>query len=149
MRRPSMFEFAGGEPAFLALAAAIHERVLQDAELNHAFSKGSDPHHIEHLAAYLGEVFGGPARYSEWHGGHSAMLAIHAGNGIGNDWARRFVDCFMQAVDDAQLPDNREFRAGLRSFIERAVIEVESVAPPGYRVPKGMSTPRWSWEGGL
>ena len=51
MARPSMFEFAGGEQAFLALAAAHHERCLQDPELNHPFSHGGDPNHLEHLAA--------------------------------------------------------------------------------------------------
>jgi hemoglobin len=33
--RPTLFEFAGGEPAFLALAAAHHARCLEDPELNH------------------------------------------------------------------------------------------------------------------
>jgi hypothetical protein len=33
MTRPSVFEFAGGEPAFLALAAAHHERCLADPVL--------------------------------------------------------------------------------------------------------------------
>ena len=30
MPSPSIYEFAGGEPAFLALATAHHERCLQD-----------------------------------------------------------------------------------------------------------------------
>src|ERR1700720_4512357 len=76
--RPSIYDFAGGDDAFLALAAAHHERCLQDAELNHPFSHGVNPAHIENLAFYWAEVFGGPARYSELHGGHSAMLDIHA-----------------------------------------------------------------------
>src|ERR1700716_2205456 len=79
MDRPTMFEFAGGEPAFLALAAAHHERCLQDPELNHPFSHGVNPEHIDRLAAYWAEVFGGPARFSELYGGHSAMLGLHAG----------------------------------------------------------------------
>src|SRR5206468_2382223 len=64
-RRPSIYEFAGGAEAFLALAAATHERCLQDPELNHPFSHTSDPNHLEHLAAYWAEALGGPARYSE------------------------------------------------------------------------------------
>src|ERR1700737_4632101 len=117
MARPSMFEFAGGEEAFLALAAAHHERCLQDPELNHPFSHGTAPHHLEHLAAYWAEVFGGPARYSNSHGGHSAMLEIHARQGSGDDYGPRFVACFMQAADDAGLPDDHDFRAGLRSYM--------------------------------
>ncbi|HEV2034748.1 MAG TPA: group II truncated hemoglobin [Candidatus Dormibacteraeota bacterium] len=147
MARPSMFEFAGGDPAFLALAAAHDERCLQDPELNHPFSHGVNPQHIENLAAYWAEVFGGPARYSKSHGGHSAMLGIHAGQGAGEDYGPRFVACFMQAADDAGLPDDPDFRAGLRSYMEWAVGEVLSYSPHGAQTPAGLPVPRWSWNG--
>ena len=142
-----MYEFAGGDAAFLALAAAHHLRCLQDPELNHPFSQGLNPQHIENLAAYWAEVFGGPARYSESLGGHSGMLAIHAGHGAGDDFGPRFVACLMQAADDAGLPDDLDFRAGLRSYMEWAVGEVISYAPPGTEVPGGLSVPRWTWHG--
>jgi hemoglobin len=142
-----MFEFAGGEPAFLALAAAHHERCLRDPELNHPFSHPGHPQHIERLAAYWAEVFGGPTTYSESCGGHSAMLDIHAGQGSGEDYGSRFVACFVQAADDAHLPDDPDFRAGLRSYMEWAVREVLSYSPPGVPVPAGMRVPRWSWNG--
>jgi hemoglobin len=142
-----MFEFAGGDPAFLALAAATHERCLQDPELNHPFSHGLNPQHLERLAAYWAEVFGGPTRYSESYGGHSAMLGIHASTGAGDDYGSRFVACFLQAADDVGLPDDPEFRAGLRSYMEWATREVISYAPPGSRVPDGLPVPRWSWSG--
>ena len=147
MARPSIFEFAGGEAAFLALAAAHHERCLQDPELNHPFSHGVNPQHVERLAAYWAEVFGGPARYSGSHGGHSAMLGIHAGQGAGADYGPRFVACFMRAADDAGLPDDPDFRAALRSYMEWAVEEVLSFSPQGTEVPAGLSVPRWSWNG--
>ena len=85
-RRPSIYEFAGGAEAFLALAAATHERCLQDPELNHPFSHTSDPNHLEHLAAYWAEALGGPARYSESLGGQAAMLMVHAGQGSAPDF---------------------------------------------------------------
>jgi hemoglobin len=145
--RPSIFEFAGGERAFRALAAAHHERCLQDPELNHPFSHGVNPEHIENLAAYWAEVFGGPARYSESHGGHSAMLGIHAGQGAGEDLGSRFVACFVQAADDAHLPDDPDFRASLRSYMEWAVEEVLSYSPRDAQVPTELAVPRWSWNG--
>ena len=147
MARLSMFEFAGGDPAFLALAAATHERCLQDPELNHPFSRGVSPQHVERLAAYWAEVFGGPARYSESHGGHSTMLEIHAGQGAGDDFGPRFVACFMQAADDVGLPDDPDFRAGLRSYMEWATKEVISYSPSGSKVPAEQRVPRWSWNG--
>jgi hemoglobin len=147
MDRPTMFEFAGGELAFLALAAAHHERCLQDPELNHPFSHGVNPEHIDRLAAYWAEVFGGPARFSELYGGHSAMLGLHAGQGAGQDYGPRFVACFMQAADDVGLPDAPDFRAALRSYMEWATEEVVSYAPQGSEVPAGLPVPRWSWSG--
>ena len=149
MARPSIYDFAGGHRAFLALAAAHHERCLQDPELNHPFSQGVDPAHIERLAAYWAEVFGGPARYSKSHGGHSTMLGIHAGQGAGDDYGPRFVACFMQAADDAGLPDEPEFRGALRAYMEWAVTEVLSYSSEGSTAPAGLAVPSWSWSGRL
>jgi hemoglobin len=142
-----MFEFAGGNQAFLALAAAHHERCLQDPELNHPFSRGVNPDHVKRLAHYWAEVFGGPARYSDLHGGHSAMLETHARQGAGEDYGPRFVACFMQAADDVGLPDDAEFRAGLRSYMEWATHEVISYAPSDAQVPADLPVPRWTWNG--
>jgi hypothetical protein len=86
-----MFEFAGGEAAFLALAAAHHQRCLEDPVLSHPFSHPGNPEHIERLADYWAEVFGGPPRYSESFGGHSGMLGIHAGQGADDDLGARFA----------------------------------------------------------
>lgn len=146
-RRPSIYEFAGGAHAFVALAAATHERCLQDPELNHPFSKTSDPNHIEHLAAYWAEVFGGPERYSDSLGGQSGMLAIHAGEGTGPDFPQRFTACFMQGVDDAGLPADKKLRTALRSYMEWATRIVDSYSPPGAKVPDGLPLPRWNWNG--
>jgi len=142
-----MFEFAGGEPAFLALAAAHHQRCLEDPVLAHPFSHLGNPHHIERLADYWAEVFGGPPRYSQSFGGHSTMLGIHAGQGADNDLGARFVACFVQAADDVGLPDDSEFRAGLRAYMEWAVGEVLSYSPQESRVPAGLPVPRWGWNG--
>ncbi len=142
----SMFEFAGGEPAFLALAEAHHRRCLEDPVLNHPFSHPGNPQHIERLAGYWAEVFGGPARYSEI-GGHSAMLGLHAGQGAEDDLGARFVACFVQAADDAGLPDDPRFRTALRAYMEWAVGDVMSYSPPGARVAEDLPVPRWGWNG--
>ena len=142
-----MFEVAGGEPAFLALAAAHHRRCLADPELSHPFSHPGNPRHVEALAGYWAEVFGGPAAYSESSGGHSAMLAIHAGQQASEDLATRFVACFAQAAGDAGLPDDPGFRAGLRRYMEWAVAEVLSSSPAASPVAAVLPVPRWGWGG--
>ena len=147
MTRPSIFDYAGGEPAFLALAAAHHERCLQDPELNHPFSHPGHPDHVQRLGSYWAEVFGGPPVYSESCDGHTGMLDVHAGQGAGADLGERFVTCFVQAADDAGLPDDAEFRTALRSYMEWAVAQVVSYSPAGSTVPAGLPVPRWSLDG--
>ncbi len=132
----------------LALAAAHHARCLADPELNHPFSHPDQhPQHVERLAAYWGEVLGGPAVYSQSLSDQSSLLAIHAGHGDMTDLGRRFVVCFAQAADDAGLPDDPEFRAALRAYMEWAVDDVLVYSPEGSVVPPGAAVPRWSWDG--
>jgi hemoglobin len=146
--RPTLYEFAGGDPAFLALATAHHARCLADPELNHPFSHPDQhPQHVERLAAYWAEVMGGPPAYSERCGDESFVLRLHAGNGDLSDLGRRFVACFVAAADDADLPDDAEFRASLRAYMEWAVAEVLSYEESADQVPAGQTLPRWSWDG--
>jgi hemoglobin len=146
--RPTLYEFSGGEPALLALATAHHARCLADPELNHPFSHGDlDPLHVQRLAAYWGEVLGGPPRYSDLGVDQTFLLHLHSGNGDMTDLGRRFVACFVGAADDAGLPDDAEFRAALRAYMEWAVDDVLAYSPEGAVVPAGVPMPRWTWEG--
>lgn len=142
-----MYEFAGGKEAFLALATAVTERCIEDPELNHAFSHGLSHNHNENLAAYWAEVFGGPSSYSRNLGGHSGMLTIHASQGAPDEWGDRFESCFIQAMDDAELPDDPEFRKAMRDYIHWATREVNRYSPVGSRVEPEKRMPRWSWDG--
>jgi len=146
--RPTLFEFAGGEPAFLALANAHHALCLADPELNHPFSHhDGHPQHLERLAAYWAEVMGGPQIYSQSCGDQSSLQQMHAGNGDMTDLGRRFVACFVQAADDAGLPDDADFRAALRAYMEWAVSDVLVYSPQGAEVPPRLPMPHWSWDG--
>lgn len=146
--RPSLYEFAGGEEAFLALAEAHHARCLADPEVNHPFSHpGQHPQHVERLGLYWAEVMGGPPRYSKECGDQSRLLYMHSDTGAMDSLGERFVACFVAAADDAGLPDDPEFRAALRAYMEWAVAEVMALSPRGSVVPDGLPMPHWSWEG--
>ena len=146
--RPSLYEDAGGQPAFLALATAHHARCLADPYLNHAFSHPDQhPQHIERLAAYWAEVMGGPAEYSQSCGDQTTLLRLHAGNGELDELGRRFVECFVSAADDAGLPADPEFRAALRGYMEWAVLEFIAYPDSAHAVPDDLRVPRWSWDG--
>ncbi len=146
--RPTLFEFAGGEPAFLALAAAHHARCLADPELNHPFSHpDQNPRHVERLAAYWAEVMGGPPAFTQACGDQSSVLRLHAGHGDMSDLGQRFIRCFAQAADDARLPADPEFRAALHDYMCWAVADVLTYSPRDSEVPAGAATPRWGWDG--
>ena len=147
MTRASIYEAVGGQNAFLALAAAVTERCIEDPELNHAFSHGLSHNHNENLAAYWAEVFGGPTSYSKNLGGHSGMLTIHAAQGAPDEWGDRFEACFLRGIDDAGLPDDPELRHAMHEYIHWATREVNRYSPVGSTVEQGKPMPRWSWEG--
>jgi truncated hemoglobin YjbI len=148
LMRPTLYEFAGGDQAFLAFAAALHARCLADPELNHPFSHpGQHPQHVERLALYLAETMGGPPRYSVECGDQSGLVLLHSGNGDMSDLGRRFADCFMLAADDAGWPDDTDFRSALRSYIDSQVDEVALSHPDDSDIPPGLSIPHWSWDG--
>ena len=145
--RASIYERAGGLPAFVALARAHHARCLADPELNHPFSHSDlNPEHVERLAAYWAEVLGGPPAFSSGLGDHAAVLRMHAGNGDMSDLGRRFVTCFVAAADDAGLPADPELRAALRDYMEWAVADVLDHEQP-QDIPPRIAMPRWTWDG--
>jgi hemoglobin len=146
--RPTLYEFAGGEQAFEPFAAALHARCLADPELNHPFSHpGQHPQHVQRLAAYLAEAFGGPPGYTAGCADQAHVVWLHAGNGDMSDLGSRFADCFMLAADDAGWPGDPEFRAVIRGYIDWAVTTVALSHPHDTDVPPGLALPRWSWDG--
>src|SRR3954462_15806570 len=109
----TIYEAAGGDAAFLALAHAWHERCLADPVVSHAFSHGFHPQHTERLAAYWAEALGGPPDYTESMGCESVVIRMHSGNGEHQEMDERAIGCFTQALDDAGLPDDPVLRATL------------------------------------
>jgi hemoglobin len=75
------------------------------------------------------------------------MLELHARTGAADDWGQRFLACFVQAIDDAGLPDDRELRTALRAYMEWATAEVTSYSPAASQVPANLPVPRWGWNG--
>jgi hemoglobin len=147
MERVSIYEAAGGETAFLALATAHHTRCLADPVLEHPFSHGVHADHMERLAAYWSEVLGGPPSYSAGYGDHSEVMLMHAGNEMEPDLGERFVACFVAAADDAGIPDDPELRGALRAYMEWATTSMYAFNDRDAVVPSGMAMPRWGWAG--
>ena len=141
---PTLYEWAGGADAFEELFRTFYQRVPQDELLAPLFA-GMDPDHAKHVAAWLGEVFGGPRTYSEHRGGHTHMVAKHLGKDITEQQRRRWVDLLQATADDVGLPDDPEFRSAFAGYLEwgtrMAVIFSRPGAVPNAHEPM----PVWGW----
>lgn len=142
---PTLFEWAGGASAVRALIDAFYDRVEADDLLSGFFPGGVSEHHRDHVAAWWGEVLGGPAVYTEQHGGYEAMLAHHVGLGITIEQRHRFAATMSLAADDAGLPDDPEFRAAVIGYVEWGTRLAMGNSQPGAPVAEHAPVPRWGW----
>ncbi|MDX6253578.1 MAG: hemoglobin, partial [Kribbellaceae bacterium] len=90
MTTPTVYEWAGGAEAFRRLTEVFYDKVLEDPLLAPVFAHMSDQHR-EHVATWLGEVFGGPKRYTEELGGYPAMLSHHLGLALTEEQRARWA----------------------------------------------------------
>jgi CDGSH-type Zn-finger protein/truncated hemoglobin YjbI len=131
-RELTIFEWAGGLPALTRMARLFYEKhVPGDALLAPLFAN-APPSLPQQMAAYLGEVFGGPAEPDE--DGYSRLLSGLLSEGMDSEQRRRCVTLFAQAAQEAGLPADPEFRAAVTSFIEWDIAS-----------PPDKPTARWDW----
>ena len=97
------------------------------------------------MTAWWAEVFGGPPRYTDDLGGYSKMLHHHQNLEITTDQRAAFVSTMSLAADDAELPNDPEFRSALLAYLEwgtRLAFEnSQRDASPVAEAP----VPRWGW----
>jgi hemoglobin len=141
---PTLYEWAGGAPAFSALTEAFYRRVLRDELLRPLF-EGMEPTHPEHVATWLAEVFGGPARYTEELDGYERMLSHHRNLGITADQRRQFVALMSRGADDAGLPDDPEFRSALLAYLEWGTRLAMHNSGDATDIAEHAPVPRWGW----
>jgi hemoglobin len=141
---PSLFEWAGGADALERLTTAFYREVLRDDLLEPLF-RHMDPGHPAHVAAWLGEVFGGPATYTEERGGYPHMVRQHLGRAITEPQRRRWVNLLMDAADEVGLPADPEFRAAFASYVEWGTRLAVTNSQPGAEPPLEAPVPRWGW----
>jgi truncated hemoglobin YjbI len=87
---PTLYDWAGGTEAFERLTETFYGKVRQDDVLEPVF-RHMDREHPKHVAAWLAEVFGGPRRYTEEHGGYPHMLSKHRNRNLTEQQRRRWV----------------------------------------------------------
>jgi hemoglobin len=130
--------------AFERLTTAFYARVRTDEILAPVFAHMPDDH-PHNVATWLAEVFGGPSRYTDEHGGYPHMLAKHHDLAITETQRFRWVMLIAQAVDDAGLPADPEFRSAFLAYVEWGTRLALGNSQPGAEPPPRAPVPRWGW----
>jgi hemoglobin len=123
----------------------FYDRVEDDELLSPYFPGGVHEEHRAHVTAWWSEVLGGPARYTDELGGYEHMLARHLGLAITPEERHRFVSLLSLAADDADLPDDPEFRSALMAYAEWGTRLAMHNSQPGAEVFEHAPVPRWGW----
>jgi hemoglobin len=142
---PTIYEWAGGSEAFGRWLNAFYDLVEEDDQLAPLFGGRVTEDHRRHVTLWWSEVMGGPARYTEDHGGYEHMLAKHRGLAITTEQRLRFVTLLSRAADLAELPADPEFRAALMGYAEWGTRLAVQNSQPGAEVTQHAPVPRWGW----
>src|SRR3954451_1191135 len=89
---PTIFEWAGGRPAFARWLNRFYDLVEAEApDIAALFGGRIGVEHREHVTDWWSEVMGGPAVYSESRGGYEHMLGRHRNLAITPEQRLEFV----------------------------------------------------------
>ena len=143
----SLYDHAGGDPAIHALEEAFYAKVLADALLQPLFGDGQ-PRHVEHLTWFTAESFGGPDRFTR-ELGFRHLIDVHRHLHISEAQRRRFVELYLQALDESDLPDDAPFRDAVESHVKfgTQVAMQNSNAESEDQLHPLREVPRWQWSG--
>ena len=144
MTTPTLYDWIGGTEKLEALTELLYLRVKTDDLIGPVFAE-MDADHPRHVAAFIGEVFGGPKTYSENHGGHPEMIRHHLARHLSEAQRRRWLSLLLDAYRDLGLPDDPEFASALVSYLEWGSRLAVINSQPGARVPDNTPMPVWGW----
>jgi hemoglobin len=142
---PTLYEWAGGMPAFLKLTDVFYGKVLADPLLEPVFRHMSPEHQVR-VAHFIAEVFGGPKQYTAEEGSHASMIKKHFFRHLTEQHRKRWVALLLESADEIRLADDPEFRSAFVAYIEWgtriAVINSNSNAP---EINPNEPMPVWGW----
>jgi len=143
---PTLCEWAGGETVFETLFDKFYEKVVKDELLGEVF-KNMSPQHVQHVAHFVIEVFGGAKHYTGEDGGsHAQMVAKHIGKMLTGEMRQRWMQLLLQTADELGLKDDPEFRSALVGYLEWGTrIAVNNSRLTDNPIPSGTPMPKWGW----
>ncbi len=142
---PTLLEWMGGAEALQALIARFYEKVPKDEVLAPVFAQ-MPKEHFEHVAAFIGEVMGGPSEYSQKYGGHAHMVTRHLGRHITDEQRKRWLTLLLETADEMNVPADAEFRSALVAYLEwGSRLAVSNSALPAETKIDESPMPKWGW----
>jgi len=141
---PTLFEWAGGMPAFDRLTEVFYRHVHADPLLSPVFAHVGEEH-AHNVAIWLAEVFGGPPAYTEKLGGYPTMMRHHLGLSITPEQRTRWASLIADAADEAGLPSDPEFRSAFAAYVEWGSRIGMANSQPHAVPPAQAPVPHWGW----
>ncbi|MEU4805615.1 group II truncated hemoglobin [Actinosynnema sp. NPDC023587] len=143
-RVPTVYEWAGGAEAFERLTEVFYRKVMVDDLIAPLFRR-MKPEHPHDVAVMLGEVFGGPTKYTDEHGGFKRLVGKHRNRDIQPEQRDRWVRLILEAADEVGFPQDPEFRSAFVGYLEFGSRRAMANSKPG-AVPKERdSLKQWGW----
>lgn len=141
----SLFEYAGGDEGLHQLEELFYTKVLADPVLQPLFPERR-PNHVKHLTWFTAESFGGPDRFTR-ELGFEYVIDVHRGLAITDEQRDRFVALYLEALDEAEIPDGAGFRNAVRSHVEfgARVAQQNSHAETDDQLYPLHEMPHWEW----
>jgi hemoglobin len=141
----TIYEHAGGYEAIHHLEEIFYDKVLGDPVLGAVFRE-KVPTHVDHLTWFTAESFGGPDRFSR-DLGFRHIIDVHRQLRITDEQKRRFVNLYLEALDEAGMPGDEPFRNAVQSHLEFGtdVAQQNSWAETDADLNPIREVPRWSW----
>lgn len=143
----TLFDAIGGLDVLRRLSTRFYDAVLADPILAPVFVNFT-PTHRDHVADWLGEIFGGPETFTAEHGGHQSLLRAHLGLAVTEEQRTRWMELMAAAVD-RELPPDETLRTRVMEYFDwgtRIAMDV-SQDPVGTDLDDPGPTPRWGWDG--
>jgi hemoglobin len=143
---PTLYEWAGEMETFERLFGSFYDKVLKDDLLGEVF-KNMSPEHVQHVAHFVAQVFGGPELYTtQDKGSHASMIGHHIGKMLSEDKRQRWMLLLLRTADELGLKSDPEFRSALVGYLEwgtrLAVINSQLTDNP---MAAAEPMPKWGW----
>jgi len=142
---PTLYEWAGDQATFEKLFRTFYDKVLKDDLLGEVF-KHMSPEHVQHVAHFVAEVFGGEKLYTQHGGSHAGMIGKHIGKMLTEEKRQRWVHLLLQTADEVGLKSDPEFRSAFVGYLEWgtriAVINSQLTENP---MQQAEPMPKWGW----